>query len=56
MKTTLQNIKQTKNYIYKCISIQDVDLIDYELVHKWNYGIDCTKYGANIKILLKKKI
>jgi hypothetical protein len=54
IKATLQTIKKTKNYTYKNILIQDIDLIDYELVHKWNYGIDCRKAGANISILIRK--
>jgi hypothetical protein len=54
MKATLAPYKTTKHYTYKNILIQDMDLIDYELVHKWNCGVNCRKAGATITIIVRK--
>lgn len=56
MKAQLLKHKKTKKYEYVSILIADQKLFDYELVHAWNYGVDCKKSGSAISILLRKKI
>jgi hypothetical protein len=56
MKSEIVKIKRTKKYDYYNIVIFDKDIIDCELVKKWNSGVDVVKHGAWIKIKIRKAI
>ena len=40
MKAEIINQKKTKTYAYVSLLIADKKLTDYELVKKWNYGVE----------------
>lgn len=56
MKTEIIKQKKTKTYEYVSLLIADKKLTDYELVKKWNYGVDCKKEGNVITVLLQKAL
>ena len=56
MKSEIVKNGKTKKYEYITLLIADKKLTDYELVKKWNYGVDCKKAGSAISIVLRKTL
>ena len=56
MKAEIIEKGKTKKYEYISLLVADSKLTAFDLVHKWNYGVDCKKLGSAISILLRRKV
>lgn len=56
MHAFINEHKTTKKYKYINLLIADNVLFDYDLVKKWNNGIDCHKAGSVVSVILRQKI
>lgn len=54
MKTSITNEKNGRDYEYITVKIEDNSLTSYDLVQKWNRGVECYKTGNTIVISLRK--
>ena len=43
MKAEIIEKGKTKKYEYISLLVADSKLTAFDLVHKWNYGVDCKK-------------